>query len=85
MAKETVMDLANAALRCKAQALPHNLDDMTEAIVIETPPTLLLTVAGLTRDPYLRRVNAKTAAYVEFFVNDFLGLAQGTSHRRHQV
>ena len=32
-AKETVADIENSALRCNKPALPHRLDDMTEAII----------------------------------------------------
>ena len=31
------------------------------------------------------RTNAKLLAYVDFFVDDFLGLAQGPRHRRRHV
>ena len=64
-ATETVVDLVNAALHCNVPALPHNLDVMAEAIVRETPPTLHPALAGLMRDPYLRRSNIKIAAYID--------------------
>ena len=41
--------------------------------------------ANLTRDPYLRQPNAKLLAYVDFFVDNFLGLAQGPRHHRRHV
>ena len=61
------------------------MDDRSEAI--EPPLALLLTQehAQLTRDPYLRPPKAKLLAYVDIFVDDFLGLAQGPRYRRHHV
>ena len=48
----TVADLTDSVLRYIAPSLRHNLDDMTESIVIETPPTIHLALSGLTRGPY---------------------------------
>ena len=81
-ATETVADLANAALRCNTPTLPHSLDDMAEAIVREEPPTLQPSMAGLTRDPYLRRANSKLDAYIDVFVNNLLGLSLGPAGGR---
>ena len=39
----------------------------------------------MNRDPYLRRLKAKLLAYVDVFVNEFLGLLQGPRHRRRHV
>ena len=37
-------------------------------------------------DPYLRWFNKNPAAFIDFFVNDFLGMAQGPAHwRRRRV
>ena len=41
--------------------------------------------ANLTRDPYLRRPNTKLLAYVDVFVDNFLGLAQGPRQLRRHV
>ena len=84
-ATETVADLANEALRTHQPNKQHLLDIWAEAV--EPPPAPLLTQdhANLTRDPYLRWPNVKLLAYVDVFVDDFLGLAQGTRHRRHHV
>ena len=81
-AKKTVADLANAALHCNKTDLPHRLDYMVGSIVRYAPPTLQPALEGQTRDPYLRRSNSKLAACVDFFVDDFLSLAQGPSHWR---
>ena len=48
-------------------------------------PLLTQEHAKLKRDPYLRRPNAKLLAYVDVFVGDFLGLAQGPRYRRRHV
>ena len=84
-ATETVADLANEALRTHQPSKQHLLDNRAEAV--EPPPDPLLTheQANLKRDPYLRRPNAKLLAYVDIFVDDFLGLAQGPRHRRRHV
>ena len=74
-ATETVADLENADLHCNPPGLLHKLDDMAEAIVREAMPTLQMELAGLTRDPYLRRPNSKQAAYIDVSVYTFLGLA----------
>ena len=58
---------------------------MAKPIVREEPLNLLPELVGLTRDPYLRRANANLAAYVDIFINDFLGISQGPAHRRRQV
>ena len=58
---------------------------MVEAIVREEPPTLHMTLAGLTRNPYLRQAKANLATYVDVFVKTFLGLAQCPVQWRHQV
>ena len=78
-ATETVADLANEALRTHQPSKQHLLDIREEAV--EPPPAPLLTQehANLTRNPYLRRPNAKLLSYVDVFVDDFLGLAQGPS------
>ena len=76
---------ANEALRNHQPSKQHLLDNRAE--VIEPPPAPLLTQehAKLTRDPYLRRPNDKLLAYVDVFVDDFLGLAQGPRHRHRHV
>ena len=74
-ATETVADLENAALRCNTPPLPHRLDDTAVAIVREELLTLQPALSGLTRNSYLRQANAKTAAYIDIFIDDFLGLA----------
>ena len=48
-------------------------------------PLITQDHAALKRDPYLQRPNAKLLAYVDVFVDDFLGLAQGPRHRRRHV
>ena len=82
---ETVADLANEALRTHQTSKRHLLDIRAEAV--DPPPVPLLTPehAALKRDPYLQRPNAKLLAYVDVFLDDFLGLAQGPKHRRRHV
>ena len=85
MAKDTVVDMANKFLPCNTPDLPHRLDDMAEVIVRGEPQTLKPALAGLSRDPYLRRSSKNTATYVDIFVDNFIELAQGTTHQRRQV
>ena len=84
-ATETLGDLAKKYLRTHQPSKQHLLDIKEEAV--DPPPAPLLTQehANLTRDPYLWRPNAKLLSYVEVFVDDFLGLAQGPRHRRRNV
>ena len=77
--------LAKAALCCNTHALLHRLDDMEEAIIREELPTLQPALAGMMSDPYLRWANANMAAYVDIFINNFLGLSQGPTHWRRRV
>ena len=84
-ATETVADLANKALRTHQPSKQHQLDNRVEAIEPTPAPLITQEHAELTRDPYLRQPNAKLLAYVDVFVENFLGLAQGPRHRRRHV
>ena len=81
----TVTDLANEALRTHQTRKQHQLDNRAEAIEPPPAPPLNQEHAQLTRDPYLWRSNAKLLAYVDVFVDDFLGLAQRPRHRHRHV
>ena len=74
---ETVADLANEALRTHQPSKQHLLDIRAEAVEPLPAPLLTKEHAALKRDPYLQRPNAKLLSYVDVFVDDFLGLAQG--------
>ena len=63
----------------------HKLDDREEAKAPPPAPPLAEKHAKLTRDTYLWRPKAKLLAYVDIFIDDFLGLAQGPRHRRRHV
>ena len=84
-ATETVADLANEALRTHIPSRPHKLDARAENIVPAPAPGEQKCFKDLGRDPYLQRKNAPLLAYVDVFVDDFLGLAQGPRHRRRHV
>ena len=79
-ATETVADLANESLRSCQPSRPHKLDNPAEAVAPPPAPPLAKKHAQLTRYPYLRRTNGKLLAYVDVFVDDFLGLTQGPRH-----
>ena len=72
-------------MRCNTPAIPHNLDEMAEAIVRESLPTLQPELKGMTRELYLRRSHSKPGAYVEVFIEAFLVLTQQLAHWRRQV
>ena len=82
---ETVADLENEALRAHAPTLPHKLDNRAEAVWVKPDPSLNKQLGVLPRDPYLGRKNSQILQYVDVFVDDFLGLAQGPRHRRRHV
>ena len=82
---ETVADLDNEALRTQQRSKQHLLYNREEAIEPPLAPLLTQEHAKLTRNPSLRRANAKLLAYVDVFVDDFLGLVQGPRHRRCHV
>ena len=84
-ATETVADIANESLRSHQPTRPHKLDDRAEAVEPPSAPPLAAEHTQLTRNPYLRRPKAKLLAYVDIFVDEFLGLAQGPRHRRRHV
>ena len=84
-ATETVADLANEALRTHQPRKQHLLDIRAKAVEPPLAPLLIQDHTALKRDPYLRRPNAKLLAYVDVFVDNFLGLAQGPRHRRRHV
>ena len=84
-ATETVADLANEALRTHHPSKQHLLDNRAETIEPPADPLLTQEHTKLMRNPYLQRPNAKLRAYVDVFVDDFLGLAQGPRHRRRHV
>ena len=84
-ATETVAHLANESLCSHHPSIPHKLDERAAAIVPPPAPPLAEEHVNLTRNPYLRRPKAKLLAYVDVFVDNFLGLEQGPRHRRRHV
>ena len=82
---EKVADLANKSFRSHQPSRPHKLDDRAGAIVPPPAPPLAEEHAKLTSNPYLGRPKVKLLAYMDVFVDDFLGLAQGPRHRRRHV
>ena len=84
-ATDTVANLANEALRAHVPTLPHKLDERAEAVLVEPAPSLDKKLGALPRDHYLGRKNSQLLQYVDVFVDEFLGLAQGPRHRRCHV
>ena len=85
MTTETVAYLDNKYLRSHQPSKPHKLDNREEAIALPPAPPIAQEHAQLTRDPYLRRPKANLLAYVDVFIDDFLGLAQRPRRRRRHV
>ena len=84
-ATETVVNIVHESLRSHQPSRPHNIDDREEAVAPPPEPTLAAEHTQLTRNPYLRRPKAKLLVYVDVFVDNFLGLAQGPRHRHCHV
>ena len=84
-ATETVADLANEFLRSYQPRKIHNIDDRAESVAPPQAPLLAAEHTKSIRDPYLRPPKAKLLAYVDVFVENFLGLAQGPRHRCRHV
>ena len=61
------------------------MDDGAEAIAPPPAPPLAQEHTKLTRNPYLQHPKANILAYVDVFVDDFLGLAQGPRHHCRHV
>ena len=80
-ATKTVTDIYNAALRCDQPSRPHTLDNSAEAVVISNLLPLYPALAELSRNPYIKRRNTKLTAYVDFSVDEFLVIAEGTTNR----
>ena len=84
-ATETVSELANQSLRAHPPSRLHKLNEGVAAVFSAAAPTLDPTGVPLSRDPLLLLLtNSQLLAYVDVFIDDFLGLAQGPTHRcRH--
>ena len=84
-ATETVSELENQALCTHAPAWPHKSGDRETAVFGAADPTLDNTLAPFYLDPLLLYTNAKLLECVDVFIDEFLGLNQGPTHRRHHV
>ena len=81
---ETVADLVNTTLREKTQRLhtPHRLDQVLESTV----PGRDSPISGHLDINHNRVVESKGAlAYIDIFVDDFLGITQGNKARLEEV
>ena len=85
MATETVVDLSNEALRFNQKSCLHKLENSAEALVVSNSWPIQPSIAELSQNPYLKCHNSNTTAYVDVFVDNFLGLAQGSAHRQFHV
>ena len=78
---ETVADLANKAIVTNAPDQPHRLErlaDTSPAPIQAKPPTLDVNHNRRGR-------HQRPLAYIDVFVDDFLGVAQGSAARRNRV
>ena len=79
---ETIADLANESLRFHVPTRPHTYNDHVEAVDKSTPLPPWYT---LTCNSQLGHRNALLVAYIDVFVDNFLGIAQGPVHQRHHM
>ena len=84
-ATERVANIANEPLRSRQPSRPQKIDNRVEAIAPPPEPLLAEEHVKLTHNPYLRPPKANLLAYVNVFVADFLGLAQGPRHHHRHV
>ena len=82
---ESVDDLSNQALFAHAPLRTHKLDNRAATVVSAVSPTLDTTLVTLSWEPLLLCTNAQLLAYVDVLIYEFLGLAQGLTHRRFHV
>ena len=79
------MDLDNVALRCHQPTQLHKIDSRTESVVSPNLMPLQPDLANITHDPQLQCWNTQPLIYLEIFVDNFLGLYQGTVQKWHCV
>ena len=84
-ATETVDDLVNQALWEHTSLQHHKLDNRAASVVSAVAPTLDPTLVHLYQDTFLLCTNSQLLEYVDIFVDDLLGLAQGPTHQRCHV
>ena len=77
---ETVSDLANNVLHDLCHTQHYPMDYHAERVSIQPFPPLNSFLSAIPRDPMPGCKNADLLAYVEIFVEKFLGLAQGPVH-----
>ena len=95
---ETIADLANQRLKSLQPALPHHLDHLADTIPSPVPPhdpplpaqqhsqPIQHTTSQVLSPPPIRDPSIPLArrpvAYVDVFVDDFVGLAQGSNSKQ---
>ena len=77
---ETAADLGNAAIRAGRHPPPHRLERVADTNPSPAPPSVALPMQ--TR----RMVGKKSPlGYIDVYVDDFIGLAQGSRRRRNRI
>ena len=84
-AMDTITDLSNAYFICHKSTQPHKLYNLTEEFSIPYPPPPNPALYMLTSYPHLQLRNTRLVAYVDIFVDNFLGLAQRPAHRQRHI
>ena len=82
---ETISNVANDLLRSRIYTCSHKLNTRVEDVAKPPAPSLRPNLAALQQDFHLHRQNSCLLSYVEIFLNDFLDLEQGPTHRCHTV
>lgn len=87
---ETIADVANDRLLKGRRQRPHHLDQLASTpppLPVPTPllpPILPSTELQLLRNPHLPQ-RSRLLAAIDVFVDDFVGIAQGTTRRLNHV
>ena len=90
-ATETVADVTNRCLLRHAQADPHPLDALAASRphtsvthpMVET--SAIAVPVPATPDPHLNPASRRPLAYIDVYIDDFIGAAQGTKATRDNV
>ena len=82
---DIVADLFNSALHCNQPSRSHKIDNRVEEVVISNSRSIQPSLARFSRNPYLKHCNGTPTAYIDDFIDDFLGLSQGSTYMRHHV
>ena len=84
---ETVADLANESLQAEPPltTTPHRLDQVADTPPPPDEPFSIPTLSQRMHPPEWQSPQQQALAYVDVYMDDFLGVAQGTPQRRTTI